>query len=192
MAKIDVILTKHIVGLGSESDQVRVAAGHARNYLLPQGFAIPVTAANKRRLEALQQRRAEREAHELNSMSELAGSLSKLLLVIKVKTGDDGKMFGSVTAGTIADELKQQFDVSLDKKKVHLEKAIRSLGEYEIAMHLHPEVRSSLKIRVESSNPLPPANEAAAPAESEPQTQAEARRERRPRTRRDESKSSAA
>src|SRR3954467_13475403 len=116
MAKTEVILTHNIVGLGAESDQVKVAAGYARNYLYPQGLAVPVTGANKRRLEVLRQRRAEREAHEFNSMSELAKSISKLTAVIKVKTGDDGKMFGSVTPGTIADEIKRQFDITLDKK----------------------------------------------------------------------------
>src|SRR5512139_131184 len=106
MAKTEVILTHNIVGLGGESDQVKVAAGYARNYLLPHHLAIPLTAANKRRLEALRQRRAEREAHEFNTMSDLSRSLSKLICLVKVKTGDDGKMFGAVTAGTIADELK--------------------------------------------------------------------------------------
>src|SRR5437870_13840986 len=117
MPKTEVILTHNIVGLGAESDQVKVAAGYARNYLFPQGLAVPVTGANKRRLEVLRQRRAEREAHEFNTMSELAKSISKLTAVIKVKTGEDGKLFGSVTAGTIADELKHQFDISLDKRK---------------------------------------------------------------------------
>src|SRR5512145_2538472 len=121
MAKTEVILTHNIVGLGGESDQVKVAAGYARNYLFPQGLAIPVTAANKRRLEVLRQRRAEREAHELNSMTDIAKSLAKLVLVLKVKTGDDGKMFGAVTAGTIADELKHQFEVTLDKRKIRLD-----------------------------------------------------------------------
>ena len=114
MAKTEVILTHNIVGLGAESDQVKVAAGYARNYLIPQHLAIPLTAANKRRLEALRQRRAEREAHDLNSMTELAKSLQKLVCAIKVKTGEDGKMFGTVTNGMIADELKTQFEVSLD------------------------------------------------------------------------------
>src|SRR5260221_12618414 len=110
MAKTEVILTHNIVNLGGESDQVKVAAGYARNYLFPQGLAIPLTGANKRRLEALKQRRAEREAHELNTMTELAKGLSKMTLKITVKTGDDGKMFGSVTSATIADELKHQFE----------------------------------------------------------------------------------
>ena len=77
MAKTEVILTHNIVGLGGESDQVKVAAGYARNYLFPQRLAIPLTGANKRRLEALRQRRAEREAHEFNTMTELAKSLSE-------------------------------------------------------------------------------------------------------------------
>ena len=87
MAKSEVILTHNIVGLGAESDQVRVAAGYARNFLIPQGLAIPLTAANKRRLEALRRRRAEREAHELNTMAELGASLSKMI----IKIGEIGR-----------------------------------------------------------------------------------------------------
>src|SRR5262249_34960521 len=155
MPKTEVILTHNIVGLGAESDQVKVAAGYARNYLLPQGLAIPLTSANKRRLEALKQRRAQREADELNHMNELSRSLAKLIAVVTVKTGEDGKMFGSVTAGTIADQLKTQFDVVLDKKKIHLEHPIRTLGEHEVELRLHHDVVTRLKVRVESSTPLP-------------------------------------
>ena len=155
MPKTEVILTHNIVGLGGESDQVKVAAGYARNYLIPQGLAIPMTGANKRRLEALRQRRATREADELNHMNDLARSMAKLVAVIAVKTGEDGKMFGSVTSGTIADQLKNQFDVTLDKKKIHLELPIRSLGEHEVELRLHHDVVAKLKVRVESSNPLP-------------------------------------
>lgn len=159
MAKTEVILVQNIVGLGGESDQVKVAAGYARNYLIPQGLAIPLSAGNKRRLEALRQRRAEREAHELNSMTELAKSLQKLLLVIKVKTGEDGKMFGHVTNGMIADELKHQFDISLDKRKIQTDHGLRALGDHEVELNLHPDVKGALKIKVESINPLPPAPE---------------------------------
>lgn len=153
MAKTDVILTHNIVGLGAESDQVKVAAGYARNYLFPQGLAIPLTQANKRRIESLRQRRAEREAHELNAMTELAKSVSKLICVVAVKTGDDGRLFGAVTNGMIADQLKTQFDITLDKKKIHLEKPIKGLGEHEVDLHLHPDVKSTLKVRVESNTP---------------------------------------
>jgi large subunit ribosomal protein L9 len=165
MAKTEVILTHNIVGLGGESDQVRVAAGYARNYLFPQGFAVPLNGANKRRIESLKQRRAEREAHEFNTMTELAKGVSKLICVIKVKTGDDGKLFGSVTAGMIADELKHQFDIALDKRKIHLEHALRALGEHEVALHLHAEVKSTLKVRVESLTPISAPVVEAAPAE---------------------------
>src|SRR5512138_2111428 len=137
MAKTEVILTHNIVGLGAESDQVRVAAGYARNYLFPQGLAIPVTGTNKRRLEVLKQRRAEREAHELNTMTELSKSLSKLICLISVKTGEDGKLFGAVTSGMIADQLKTQFDVSLEKRKIQLEQPIRTLGDHEVSLRLH-------------------------------------------------------
>jgi large subunit ribosomal protein L9 len=155
MAKTEVILTSNIVGLGGESDQVRVAAGYARNYLFPQQLAIPLTQANKRRIESLKQRRAEREAHEFNTMSELAKGVAKLVCVVTVKTGEDGRVFGSITAGTIADQLKQQFDISLDKRKIHLEHPIRILGEHDIQLKLHAEVSAVLKVRVESSTPLP-------------------------------------
>jgi large subunit ribosomal protein L9 len=165
MAKTEVILTHNIVGLGGESDQVRVAAGYARNYLFPQGFAIPLTGANKRRIEVLKQRRGEREAHEFNTMTELAKGVSKLICLIKVKAGDDGKMFGSVTAGMIADELKHQFDITLDKKKIHLERAIKTLGEHEVELRLHAEVKSTLKVRVESLTPVIAPVVEAAPAE---------------------------
>ena len=178
MAKTEVILTHNIVGLGGESDHVKVAAGYARNYLYPQGLAIPVTAANKRRLEVLKQRRGERESHELNTMTELAKSLSKLVCVVTAKTGEDGKMFGAVTNGMIADQLKTQFDVSLDKRKIHLDHPIRNLGEHEVQLRLHQDVTTTLKVRVESSTPLlvpaaPPASEA---RREEPRTEKRGRR----------------
>jgi large subunit ribosomal protein L9 len=154
MAKTEVILTHNVVGLGAESDHVKVAAGYARNYLFPQGLAIPLTAANKRRLEALRQRRAEREALEFNTMNELAKSLSRMLLVVSAKAGEDGKMFGSITPGMIADELKHQFDVAIDKKKIHLEHPLRMLGEHEVELRLHPEVTTTLKVRIDSATPL--------------------------------------
>jgi large subunit ribosomal protein L9 len=154
MAKTEVILTHNIVGLGGESDQVKVAAGYARNFLFPQGFAVPLTSSNKKHIEALKKRRGEREAHEFNTMTELSKGVAKLICVIKVKAGDDGKMFGSVTAGMIADELKHQFDITLDKRKIHLESPIKTLGEREVELHLHAEVKSTLKVRVESLTPI--------------------------------------
>jgi large subunit ribosomal protein L9 len=174
MAKTEVILTQNIVGLGGESDNVRVAAGYARNYLFPQRMAVPVTAANKRQIEALKQRRAEREAHEFNTMTELSKALQKLVCVIKVKTGEEGKLFGAVTAGMIADELKHQFDIALDKKKIHLEHSIRTTGEYEVELNLHHDVKGTLKVRVESTTPAIAATDAA--VEEKPHTEKRGKR----------------
>jgi large subunit ribosomal protein L9 len=181
MAKTEVILTHNIVGLGGESDQVKVAAGYARNYLFPQGLAIPLTGANKRRLEALRQRRAEREAHEFNTMNDLAKSISKLICVVVVKTGEDGKIFGTVTSGMIADQLKTQFDVTLDKKKIHLEHPIRALGDHEIELRLHQEVATTLKVRVETST-LPSEPLAAPAVEGKKEAPTTEKRGRRPDT----------
>ena len=164
MPKTEIILTHSVVGLGAESDHVKVSAGYARNYLFPQGLAIPLTGANKRRLDVLRQRRAERESHELSSMTELSQSLSKLTLVITAKTGEDGKMFGSVTAGTIADELKHQFEATVDKRKIHLPAAIKKTGDYEVELRLHADVATTLKVRVESSTQTPGTTPVAAPA----------------------------
>ena len=206
MAKTEIILTHNVIGLGAESDQVKVAAGYARNFLFPQGLAIPLTAANKRRLEALRHRRAEREAHDFNTMSELAKSLSRMTLVLTAKTGEDGKMFGSITSGAIADELKHQFEIAIDKKKIHLEHPLRAIGEHEVELRLNPQVITSLKVRIDSATPLPKPAETRGPetrakatpargretaaekAVETPAEKAEARKERPPRKPRIEKK----
>jgi large subunit ribosomal protein L9 len=180
MAKTEVILIQNVVGLGAESDHVKVAAGYARNFLIPGGMAVPVTRANKRRLEVLRQRRADREAHDLNAMTELAKSLGKVLVTITVKTGDDGKMFGSVTSGTIVDALKTQLDVALDKKKIHLEKPIHTLGEHEVELRLHSEVRANLRVQVNSSTPLPQSAAAEAAEKQEKEARKTEKRGKRP------------
>ena len=152
----EVILTRHIVSLGkSEGDMVSVAPGYARNYLFPHGLAIPSSPGNQRRIASLQVQKVEREATELQHMTELRDSLKSLKLVIKVKTGEGGKLFGSVTAGTICDELHNQFDLELDRKKVALVKPLRELGEFDVKLKLHTDLEGELKVFVESENPLP-------------------------------------
>ena len=174
--------------MGGESDHVKVAAGYARNYLFPQGLAIPLTAANKRRLEVLRQRRGDRESKELSTMSELGQTLSKLTLVIRVKTGDDGRLFGSVTAGTVADELRHQFDAMVDKRKIHLASPIKNVGDHEIELRLHPQVQTTLKVRIESTTPPPEVTEAAAPSREEGRRGDRRDQGRGPAGRRDEPK----
>jgi large subunit ribosomal protein L9 len=100
--------------------------------------------------------------------------------VLSVKTGEDGKLFGTVTTGMIADQLKTQFDVALDKRKIHLETPIRTLGEHEVELRLYQDVNTKLKVRVESSNPPPVV--ADAPAEGKREEPRTEKRGRRPET----------
>ena len=170
--QVDVILTEPVVNLdGSEGDTVSVAPGYARNFLLPHGKAIPSTAGNQRRIASLQARKAEREASELQHMTELNESLKSLRLHILVKTGEGGKLFGSVTAGTICDELQNQFGVELERRRVALDKPIKELGEFDVKLNLHADIEASLKVFVESENPIEPVEgkegEAAAEAAAE-------------------------
>jgi large subunit ribosomal protein L9 len=112
-------------------------------------------------------------------MSELAKGLSKMVLTLTVKTGEEGKLFGAVTPGAIADEMKHQFDVAIDKRKIHLEHPIKTLGEHAVELRLHAEVVATLKIRVESSTPAPkPSEPAVAEARPEGEDKADRRRER--------------
>jgi large subunit ribosomal protein L9 len=159
MAKTEIILTSNVEGLGAESDQLSVAAGYARNYLFPNSLAIPVSSANKKRLDALKKRRVEREASELQSMQELGDSLSKLILVIQVRSGEEGRMFGSITASTIAEELESQYEVHLERRKIHLEDPIRVIGDHEVELRLHPQVQTTLKVRAHSINAPTPVSE---------------------------------
>lgn len=153
MAKTDVILLKPVEHLGAESDQVSVAAGYARNYLIPEGLAIPVTAGNKRRLEALKKRREQREAEELQHAKDLESSFKSLKLYLNVRTGDDGKLFGAVTNKQIADELKSHFDIEIDRRKINIEEPIKLMGDYYVDMALHHDVHAKLHVIVKSTNP---------------------------------------
>lgn len=164
MAKTDVILIKNVDGLGGESDQVNVSTGYARNYLLPQGLAIPLTQGNERRLEALRKQRRSREIREAKDAKELSASFKHLILHLKVKTGDTGKMYGSVTPANIIEQLDEQFEIKIDRRKVHLMEPIRTVGDHDVELRLHPDVMTTLKVRVESTTP--PLPEEAATAEA--------------------------
>ena len=152
--EVEVILTQPVTILNAhEGDQVKVSPGYARNFLLPHGKAIPASSGNMRTIDALKARRVEREAIELEHMRELHESLKTLRLHIKVKTGEAGKMFGAVTSGMICDELKNQFDVELEKRRVHLPKAIKEVGEFDVKLNLHAEIEAKLKVFIESEKP---------------------------------------
>src|SRR5580704_5523997 len=116
----EVLLLKPVDGLGGEGDQVRVRSGYARNYLFPQKIGVPLTQSNRKQIEALKRRRAERESEEVAGAKALAQRLEKVgSLAFAVKTGEGGRMFGSITAGDIHERLEAA-GVPIDRKKIHL------------------------------------------------------------------------
>ncbi len=173
MAQTEVLLVKPVEGLGGEGDHVKVRAGYARNYLLPRKIAVPLTASNRKQVDALKKRRAEREQTELNSAQELAKKLEKTSLAFAVKTGEGGKMFGAITVQDLHEKLTAS-GIELDRKKIHLYTPVKALGKHTVKIKLHADVSVELPFDVVSENPIEPAAEAEAPAE-------EKRPERRPR-----------
>lgn len=153
MAVQEILLLQPIANLGDEGDRVKVRAGYARNFLLPQSMAIPVSRANRRQVEALQKRRDARKAQELGHAQELAQKLEALSLAFVVKTGEGGKMFGAITAMDLLERLKQE-GVELDRKQVSLHTPVKSLGRHTTKVKLHPEVQLELAFDVVSENPI--------------------------------------
>jgi large subunit ribosomal protein L9 len=153
MAHSEVLLIKPVEGLGAEGDQVKVRAGYARNYLLPRAIAVPLTRANRKQVEALKKRRAEREATELSTAQDLAARLGKVRIAFAVKTGEGGKMFGAVTANDLHDKLAQA-GVEIDKRKIHLHTPVKTLGQHTVKIKLHADVSFELGFDVVSENPI--------------------------------------
>ncbi len=174
MALSEVLLKKPLAGLGAEGDQVKVRAGYARNYLLPQGIAVPVTQANRKQIEALKKARAIREAQELDDAKALAAKLEGTELTFSVKTGEGGKLFGSVSTADIAAKLAEQ-GVEIARKQIHLPHGpIKLLGKHTASVKLHAEISVEISVEIVSENPVveeeaPKAKKGkkAAPAEEE-------------------------
>ena len=146
---MNVILLDKVANLGSLGDKVTVKSGFARNFLFPQGKAVPATKAN---LEMFEARRAELEkkvAEELAAAEARAAKVTELAeITIASKAGDEGKLFGSIGTRDIADAITEA-GVEVAKAEVKMpEGAIRELGEFDLAIQLHPEVTSSVKVNV--------------------------------------------
>lgn len=162
MAYSEVLLVKPVDGLGGEGDQVKVRAGYARNYLLPQSIAVPVTAANRKQVEALKKRRAVRETQELNGANEIARKLEKTSLAFAVKTGEGGKMFGAITATDIHEKFVAS-GFTIEKKRIHLHTPVKTLGKHTVKVKLHAEVSVEVGFDVVSENPIEPVASEAPP-----------------------------
>jgi large subunit ribosomal protein L9 len=182
MAHTEVLLVKPVDGLGGEGDQVKVRAGYARNFLLPRKIAVSLNAANRKHIDALKKRRAEREQTELSGAQDLAKKLEKTSLAFAVKTGEGGKMFGAVTAQDVHEKLTAS-GIELDKRKIHLFTPVKTLGKHTVKVKLHPDVTVELPFDVVSENPIEAAPAEAAPAgeKTEKRGDRTERTDRRPR-----------
>lgn len=153
MANQELLLLEPIENLGNEGDQVTVKAGFARNFLLPQGKAIPVTRANKKQVEALQKRAEERLAKLLESAEQKAAKIETISIAFAVQTGPGGKMFGSVTAQDLINRLAEE-GVTLEKKQVNLYTPVKTLGRHSTKIKLHADVSVEFAFEVVSENPI--------------------------------------
>jgi len=143
-----IILLQDFESLGFEGDIVDVAKGYARNYLIPKGVAI---TANDVNLKALEMRRGKITARRMKDKEEAeraAEKISQVSVTVMRKAGEEGKLYGSVTSRDIAQELERE-GISIDRRKIIIDEAIRTLGEFAVAIKLHPEVMTTIKVIVE-------------------------------------------
>jgi large subunit ribosomal protein L9 len=151
MANAQVILKEKIDGLGAEADVVKVRAGYARNFLIPQGKAYEASRSNLRHVEALKTSRSRREAEELLGFQEIAAKIAKLKPKFTLSTGQGGKAFGSVTSMDIHKELEAA-GIVIDRHAIELEKPVKKSGKTEVTVRLHPEVIATLTISVDAGD----------------------------------------
>lgn len=146
---MEVILRTDIKGLGYKNDTVSVKPGYGRNYLIPQGFAVIASEANKKSVaEVIKQ--VAHKADKIKSDAEaIAAAIGDTALEIKAKVGDSGKIFGAVTTLQISDALKAK-GVDVDRKKISFKGDVKMVGEYEVEIDLHKEVKKDVKFSVVS------------------------------------------
>ncbi len=144
---MEVILREDVQSLGKAGTLVRVKPGYARNFLLPRGLAFEATEGNKKRIEAEAKARATRAGAEKAAAEEQGAKLGALTLTLTGKAGEEGKLFGSITAQDIAAALTAEGH-AIDKRKLELEHPIKTLGFHTVSVRLHPEVHAELKVNI--------------------------------------------
>ena len=144
---MNIILRQDVEHLGTRGQVVKVAAGYARNFLLPKNLAVPATAANQKIVEQERQAGLRREAIEKGAAEELAKLVSAVTLTSLQKAGESDTLFGSVTAKDIAEMLEKQ-GYNIDRKKIVLDAPIKTLGEHKVAIKLHREVTTEVTVVV--------------------------------------------
>ncbi len=139
---------KDVPKLGKKGDVVEVSDGHARNYLIPRGLAVEATEGNLKHLMDEKKQHAEREERIKKKSEDLLKELKKRTWEIKVKAGEKGKLFGSLTSGNIADRLSEMSGSEIDKRWVKIKKPIKETGEYDVDLKLPGGVKGKIRIRV--------------------------------------------
>lgn len=142
-----VILKEDVYKLGSLGDEVEVKPGFARNYLIPQGKAVPFTRSNAKQVTHMKNLLAKQRADAIDKAKDLAAKLENTEIVFTMKAGESGKLFGSVTPKHIYDALQDQ-EIALDRRRLNLSVPIKSLGSHVIPVKLHTEVSAKLEIKV--------------------------------------------
>ncbi len=146
---MEVILKQDVINLGYTNEKVNVKPGYARNFLIPQGFAIIATATNKKILAETMKQRAHKEEKIFKSAEELAKALGNITVKIGAKAAESGKIFGSVNALQVAQALKDQFNFDVDRRKIHVDhEHIKELGTYKAKVTLHKDLHVEITFEV--------------------------------------------
>ena len=145
-----VILKEDVKALGKKGDIKEVADGYARNVLFAKKLAVEATKNNVALLAHEEKREKEREAGKLAEAKAVAKTLDSMIVELGAKCGDAGKLFGSVTNKEIADAIAEKAGMEIDKRKVELKEAIKTLGDYEVVLKLHPQVHQKVTVRIKA------------------------------------------
>ena len=143
-----IILNQEVRGLGAPGDIVEVADGYGRNYLLPRNLARLATPGAVRQAEGIRARRIEREIADLEQARTVAAHLESLRVVIPAKAGKEGRLFGSITTPQIVDAVAKTGGTQIDRRRIHLDTAIKNTGPHQITVRLHPEVEATMTVEV--------------------------------------------
>ncbi len=141
------ILTSEVEGLGAPGDIVEVKDGYGRNYLIPQGFAMPWTKGGEKQVVAIKRARDAREIRDLGHAKEVKAQLEGLAVVVNAKAGETGKLFGSVTNADVVTAVRRAGGPLLDKRAVDVA-AVKTLGSYSARVRVHPEVTATISFDV--------------------------------------------
>ncbi|TMU83896.1 50S ribosomal protein L9 [Bacillus sp. BHET2] len=143
-----VIFLKDVKGKGKKGEVKNVADGYAHNFLLKKGLAVEATNANMGQLEGQQKKEQQVAQEELEEAKSLKATLEDITVEMKAKSGEGGRLFGSITSKQIADSLKKEHEIKIDKRKIEMNDAIRALGYTNVPVKLHTDVSATLKVHV--------------------------------------------